>query len=358
MKIIHCADLHIDSKMQTNLSSEKARTRRKEILMTFEKMIDYAKQNGVKAIIIAGDMFDTAKVTRKSKENIFSIIATNKNIDFYYLSGNHDEESIIHMENGELDNLFVFKEDWTTFEMGDISISGIKFNGKHKRVYDLLQLDQDKFNIVVMHGQISQYTSKSDSENINLLKLKNKNIDYLALGHIHSFDSGELDERGVWAYSGCMEGRGFDECGEKGFVLLDTENGKDKVKFIPFANRTLHEIQFDLTGFYDWFEIERKIIELLRNIKSNDLIKLVLTGKFDINLIKDVEHLEKRLQECFYYAKIKDDSTLEIRLQDFEKDMTLRGEFVRNVLSSSLKEEEKERVILVGLRALDGEELK
>ena len=53
MKIIHCSDLHLDSKMETNLDKERARERKNEILLTFERMVQYAKENNVKIIIIA-----------------------------------------------------------------------------------------------------------------------------------------------------------------------------------------------------------------------------------------------------------------------------------------------------------------
>ena len=58
MKIIHCSDLHLDSKMKSNLDSKKAKERRDEILITYQNMINFAKENGVKIILIAGDLFD------------------------------------------------------------------------------------------------------------------------------------------------------------------------------------------------------------------------------------------------------------------------------------------------------------
>ena len=56
MKIIHCADLHLDSNMTSNLSREQAKQRKAELLATFERMIAYAKDNSVKAVIIAGPL--------------------------------------------------------------------------------------------------------------------------------------------------------------------------------------------------------------------------------------------------------------------------------------------------------------
>ena len=44
MKIIHCGDIHLDSKMTSNLSKEQARERKMEILRTFTRMVDYAKK--------------------------------------------------------------------------------------------------------------------------------------------------------------------------------------------------------------------------------------------------------------------------------------------------------------------------
>ena len=83
--------------------------------------------------------------------------------------------------------------------------------------------------------------------------MKNKNIDYLALGHIHSFEKEPLDKRGVYCYSGTLEGRGFDECGDKGFVLLDVNDNKITSEFVKFAKRTLHELVYDISGKNDWF---------------------------------------------------------------------------------------------------------
>lgn len=357
MKIIHCADLHIDSKMQTNLTSDKASTRKKELVLTFERLVDYADKNGVSVIIIAGDMFDTSRVSAKSRDRIFDIIKNHAGIDFLYLAGNHDEENIISQVDDDFDNLKIFNDEWTTFNYDEVKITGIKLNSKVQTTYDMLNLNKDDFNIVVLHGQISKYNLKDNSEKINLTKLKNKNIDYLALGHIHSYEKEQLDKRGVYCYAGCMEGRGFDECGEKGFVLLDIEDKKLNVQFVPFAKRTLFEVEIDITGKNDWFDIERKVLDEVADINKDNLLKIVLKGKYKLSLDKQIEHLSVKLNDRSFFAKIKDESSLEINAKDFEKDLSLKGEFIREVLNSTLSDSEKEGVILIGLKALEGEEI-
>ena len=82
MKIIHCADLHLDSKLEANLDSNKAKIRKREIVSRFEALVKYAKTNDVRAIIIAGDMFDTARIKVDTRERVVDIIKEHKNIDF------------------------------------------------------------------------------------------------------------------------------------------------------------------------------------------------------------------------------------------------------------------------------------
>ena len=67
MKIIHCADLHLDSQMTANLTKEQARERKREILRTFTRMVEYASKNDVRVILIAGDLFDTRSVSAMAR---------------------------------------------------------------------------------------------------------------------------------------------------------------------------------------------------------------------------------------------------------------------------------------------------
>ena len=84
MKIIHTADLHLDSKIET-LPTEKSKIRREEIVRTFERLVDFAKQNEVRAVIIAGDMFDHQKVSQNTVQTVAEIISDAQQIDFLLL---------------------------------------------------------------------------------------------------------------------------------------------------------------------------------------------------------------------------------------------------------------------------------
>lgn len=357
MKIIHCSDLHLDSKMETNLSKEKAKERKNEILITFEKMVEYAKENEVKVIIIAGDLFDKKNVTKKAKNIVRNAIKSNPEIDFLYLRGNHDESGFI--EGEKPDNLKTFNdEQWTSYQYNDIIITGIEFGKKNNyEIYNSLILEKNKTNIVVMHGQETETETKNKAEHINLKELKNKNIDYLALGHIHKYKQEKLDNRGIYCYSGCLEGRGFDECGKKGFVLLDIENKKIKTTFIPFAQRTLYEVNVDITGLTETKEIEEKIREQVKEIPNTSLVKIILTGEVELGSERDINYLIKKIEDSFYFIKIYDKPKIKIDYKKWQYDVSLKGEFIRLVLKQDLTDEEKNEIITTGIKALSGDEI-
>lgn len=358
MKIIHCADLHIDAKMES-LPSDKSKIRREEVLSTFERLADFASKAGVKAVIISGDMFDTARVTLKTRGRVLAAINQNANVDFLYLSGNHDDDNFISEIEVLPANLKVFGEDWTSFEYDGVIISGVKLNALNVRtIYDTLKLDADKVNVVALHGQIADYAGEDKAEKISLPKLKDKNIDYLALGHIHDYTYGALDNRASYAYSGCLEGRGFDETGEKGFVLLDIEDGKIKTQFVKFATRSLYTYEYNVEGNTTWAEARSQIInELTAKYNQNSLIKVVLKGGHNTDFDIDKEGLALRLNETFFFAKVYDKTELLVTADDYAADKSVRGEFVRAVWESELSSEEKSKVIMCGLNALKGEDI-
>ena len=352
MKLIHCADIHLDSPMETNLSADKARERKLEIRSTFARMVRTAAEEGVEAILIAGDLFDGARVTKSTENYVLDLIASHPMIDFYYLSGNHDQGSALANAAQLPQNLYTFGKLWFTYRRGNVAITGASVPNA-----DTLSLNPEDVNILLLHGQERRSAGVAGEDIIHLGRFKNKNIDYAALGHIHEYRPIRLDTRGIAAYSGCLEGRGFDECGTKGYVLLTIEGNRVSHRFIPFATRTLHTVECDVTGFSSQLDLEGKMLTSVKDITGKDMVKVILTGTCPAEATLDLAHLRTVLAERFYFAKVKDETRLFINAEDYAHDISLKGEFVRRVMASSLSQSEKERVIACGFRALSGEEL-
>ena len=359
MKIIHCADIHADSAMKSNFDGEKKNKRKEEIVDAIARMVDYADKNEERAIIIAGDLFDTKSSMQKTiKKRIAYVISTNPQIDFLYLRGNHDEDSDFFTED-KLPNLKLFsKEEWKTYSYDDdkIQITGREFTSTiPAKAYSELHPDSSKVNIVVMHGQAAGYETKKDGAVISLPKFANQNIDYIALGHIHKFRMEKLDHRCTWCYPGCLEGRGFDECGEKGFVLLNIEDGRVKADFIPNARRVIHTVEVPLDGSMSYKEIMQSIEERVGGISADDIVQVKLTGEISEDTDIEVSSYESALAAKFFYIKVENFCQNKIDYEKYENDVSLKGEFIRLVKNQAgLSESEKSKIIMTGIKALAG----
>lgn len=362
MKMIHCADLHLDSKMTANLNEIKANERKQELLKTFQNMIFYANQNEISAILISGDLFDSRNVLRITRNIILGEIRKYSHITFYYLKGNHDN---FYLDWEELpENLILFGDEWMTYAVTEeIQITGVEISTANvAEIYDSLVLDQEKINIVMLHGQDVESTVANQPDWIDLRKLRNKGIDYLALGHIHSYRKGILDGRGEYCYPGCLEGRGFDECGTHGFVLLniDEEQRQIEAEFIPFSKRNLYVVEVDVSGCMDSVEmIERVRTELKKKeISEESLVKVILEGEVDVESEMNTAYISMALEEMYYFLKLVDQTKFAIHTEEYLYDISLRGEFIRTVQAAEeLSREDRNTVIRYGLQILNGEEV-
>ncbi len=362
MKIIHCADLHLDSKMESNLTSDQAKERREELLDTFSRMVEFASQNRVKVIMIAGDLFDRAQTRKMAKNRVLEEIREHSDIDFLYLKGNHDNAGFLAnvRESDIPENLKRFNEDnWVMYDYDSedthVTITGRELNDKNSAILSSnLVLDSARTNIVMLHGQ-KVSGDVSANEAIRIDDFKGKNISYMALGHIHKYSEEKLDEKGVAVYSGCLEGRGFDECGRKGFVLIDVTDDELTYDFIPFARRTMHEVEIDITPEMTMQEVIKNMEDDVADIPSDDMVKFVMKGKTDMDL--DIRRAKRNFYNRFYFSKVSDETSAYIDYDSFKSDRSLKGEFVRLLQMQDMTDEEKSEIVETGIKAILGEDI-
>lgn len=355
MKIIHCSDIHLDSRMESNLTKQQAAQRGTELRETFADLADYAGVHGVSVVLIAGDLFDTERVSSTTVGCVLDAIARNPGVDFLYLRGNHDESERAFAGRALPANLKGFSDRWQYHRYGNVVIAGAELTrGNCTSIYDSLELKSRDVNIVMLHGQES---SRPGEDSVCIPALRNRHIRYLALGHLHSHKLQPLDHGGEYCYCGCLEGRGFDECGEKGFVLLEITGDRLRREFVPFARRQLHEIPVDITGQTQANRICAAMVEAARDVSRRDLVKFVLTGSYTPQINKDLTYLQNALSGRFYFVKISDESKLLLEPASYENDISLKGEFTRLVMASAMSDADKERILCAGLQALRGEEV-
>ncbi|MCM1533436.1 MAG: metallophosphoesterase [Corallococcus sp.] len=341
MKIIHTADIHLDSPLSKIHDSA---ARRFELLRAVSDMSQYADNNGVSAIIVAGDLFDGETASEQTIESVAEIIRNGK-ADWFVLRGNHGDVSP-YRKLEQRCNVKMFGSEWTYYNLGNVTICGRELGNNDEEHYRELRLDAQRYNIVVLHGDV-------DNDGYGLIDgkaLAKSNARYVALGHRHSF--AELKFGRVKAcYSGTLESRGFDEQSPTGFVVIDTDS--DSFSFVEQAIRSVSTATVCVDNVTSDIALRNKISDCTAQISKRNYLNVVFTGA-----LKTGVHLElvakEFLRDKFFALRIEDRTTSDYDLDALSCEVSLRGEFVKLAMQIS-DERTRDEILKFGLSALDGE---
>ena len=116
--------------------------------------------------------------------------------------------------------------------------------------------------------------------------------------------------------------------------------------------RTINLIKVDITGLTDIYSIYLRA-KAIGGFSKNDIYRIELIGEID----RVIDGLESELQKFLLndtkFSDVKDHTKKKIDISKYEADMSIRGEFIREVYNdNSLSEEDKLKIISYGLKAL------
>ena len=160
-----------------------------------------------------------------------------------------------------------------------------------------------------MHGD-------PESEQYNpfrITDLDKLNIDYVALGHIHRFNGIKTVGSCRYAYPGIIEGRGFDECGEKGYIKGTLYKGSDSLKFYPCSERIYIDETVDISDFKNEYDL----IEVINSIglSSENICRVTFVGTNNFGHPIDINFIENKSE--YFYCVCVDKTTTVISLDEY-----------------------------------------
>ena len=342
MKIIHTADIHLDSSLVGVKDSSK---RRRELIGALSNLNEYAKNNGVEAIIVAGDLFDEKNTTDPTIRSVADVI-NGSEANWFVLRGNHGGVDAYDKLLALCPRINFFGDDWTTYTHGNVAICGRELGVDDAEQWAKLTLNETAYNILVLHGDVDDPTYGL----IDKKAIAASNASYVALGHRHAYSIHKFG-RVKGCYSGVLEARGFDETADTGFILIDTDTGD--VKFVTQAIRKVATVNLDVSGVTSDVALQNKIQAATAEIDFRNYLNLVLTGAVSEDL--QVEAVARDVLDGKYFAlRIKDATTLSVDIDKLSQEISLRGEFVK--LASAIDDERlRETVLKMGLNYLNGE---
>ncbi len=351
IRFLHTADLHLDSKLNTRLDERRLKIRRNELSAVPERIAQKAKELSCRAVLLCGDVFDRAKPTETSMRRFKKVLEDYPDLDFLLLLGNHDGGiSPSRFADWNCPNLKLFpKKGWGSYDYPEVSVSGTE-DLESATVEKLPQ--RSGTHIVMLHGEIRDGMAMQ-KDTIPVGRFRGKGIDYLALGHYHSYAEQALDQRGVCVYSGCPEGRGMDETGEKGVVLIEVDQGRVSHRFIPMAQRQIFDLELHVDEQDAFEDVREKVGQTVSGISQDSIVRVRLTGRSGDRTSLYPEILDADLNEKFFFAWTENKTVCSAGAGD-EDEVSVRSEFIRTVREdTALSDEEKEAVLQYGLAALN-----
>ena len=198
----------------------------------------------------------------------------------------------------------------------------------------------------------------SEYGNLSRAQIAGSGLDYLALGHIHRCSGAQQCGGSTWAYSGCPEGRGFDEADDKGALIADVEKGSVKLSFVPLCRRRYRILHADVSDCSPAEAMER----ILPPTAAEDVCRIIFTGEVGEEGV-DLRALQADWGARFYELQLRDETVPAEDIWRRAGEDSLRGLFLRELrhrYENASDETEKERIVSAvrfGLAAMDGRDL-
>lgn len=345
MRFIHLADVHLGAVPDKGCpwSSE----REEEIWETFRRVIAVIRNSPVDLLFIAGDLFHRQPLLRELKEvnYLFSTIPDTK---IFLMAGNHDylkDNSFYRGFAWEPNVVFFEKETVTCIKDKDrqVYVYGMSYHRQEikENIYDYVRPVQEPgFHVLLAHGGDEKHIP------IDLKTIETSGFDYVALGHIHK---PQILIKDKVAYAGALEPIDRNDLGDHGYVEGRYENGKVKIRFVPFACRSYQQLLMTLREDSTQFSLEEMMKTDIMKRGGRNIYRVILRG------VRSPEFLvmTEKLKILGNITEVLDESHPAYDFEELQQQYkgTLIGDYIEYFMSKNRTPVE-EKALYYGLQAL------
>lgn len=349
IKILHSADWHLDAPMLFR-DPEQTRLLRSAMSQIPQRIATLCREEKCDMMLLSGDLFDGpyAADTLRTLQNALEEAA----VPVFISPGNHD---FVGVESPWLSQLFpgnvhIFTHpviESVSLEALDCRVYGAGFTGMDCAglLADFTPKHTERYAVGVLHGDPTQVSSPYCP--ITTEQVKNSQLDYLALGHIHKGDSFRAGKT-LCAWPGCPMGRGYDEQGEKG-VLIATLDDTATTRFVPLDTPRFYDLNIPAT---------QPLSSVLPPVGSDDFYRITLTGPSEP---VDLDSLKAEFSR-FPNLELRDRTTPPVDIWGSAGEDTFEGMYFKNLQQAleAADPQYKEQILLaarISRQLLDGQEV-
>ena len=359
MRIVHFSDLHLDSPFAwAGATGEAARQRRQALRDTLVRIIDLTREVNADALFCGGDLYEHEYFSPDTAEFLKDTFARLAPLPVYIAPGNHDwyGPQSLYAQVDWSENVHVFWEAvlrrvelnsglwlWGAAHLGPAN-TGNFLNG--------FRVERSVIHIALFHGAerswfAEQGTGKQPHAAFDAHEIEAAGLAHAFLGHYHRPRDAEFH-----TYPGNPDPLAFGEDGVRGAIVATiSPDGRITRERHRVAVTEVHDLEFDVTGL----TTQQQILDRVEKASTvGGFARLTVRGEIASTIDIHEGDLRDRLNSLEAVQIVFGELRPTYNMEAVRQEPTVRGQFVRDVLDSDLAEDEKRRVVVTGLRALDG----
>lgn len=234
MRILHAADLHLDSPLESlALRNPVLRERlAKASRGALRRLVDLAIDERVAVLVLAGDLFDNAVPDLTARAALVGELARleRAGIDTALIWGNHDATLAADRYGPLGERIHILTRESPTLRIEGAAIHGIGFAERHipkSLLPDYPAPEPGVVNIGLMHTSLDDAPGHSRYAPCRVSDLLGHGYEYWALGHVHK-RAEYRSERALAVMAGIPQGRHVNEAegGTATLVTMDANGVK------------------------------------------------------------------------------------------------------------------------------------
>ena len=314
VSFLHTADWQIG--MKASRVADAAENVRKARIDAAQQLIRMASQLQVDFVLIAGDLFENNLVHNEAAHRVAEALSACSPIPVYVLPGNHDPLTAdsIYSRSAFTDylpsNVHILRTSEPVVPVPGVVLlpapvmSKESYNDPTEQFRMPSEIGEDSILIGIAHGSLRIPGKFQDNDfPIALDAAQRLGLDYLALGHWHSFYV-HNDMRTV--YAGTHEPTGFDDqcSASAAHVTIKARGSSPDIERLDTGTLSWQTLELNVAGDPD--QVAARVKHEVDKVQdpSETLLRLVLKGHAESDDLRWLEELEEWLRIHLLYIEI------------------------------------------------------